>query len=70
MYEPIFKLKIKADAGIETAVWEIKKREQDRKILPLPGISGEKICLMMTEELMNTVQNLQMIYKKVSKKIK
>lgn len=70
MYEPIFKLKIKADAGIETAVWEIKKREQDMKILPLSGISGEKICLMMTEELMNTVQNLQMIYKKVSKKNK
>lgn len=70
MYEPIFKLKIKADAGIENADLEIKKREESRRQLPLEGISGEKIYLMMTEELMKKVQNIKLVYKKVSKRNK
>lgn len=70
MYEPIFKLNIKADAGIEDAKQEIKKREQEMKLLPLSGISKEKIFLVATEELMNKVQNIQLIYKKVSKRNK
>lgn len=67
MYEPIFKLKIKADAGLDNAAQEIKTREESMKLLPLSGISGEKIYLVMTEELLNKVQNIQTVYKKVSK---
>ena len=70
MYEPIFKLKIKADAGIANANLEIKKREESMKLLPLSGISGEKIYLVMTEELLDKVQNIQTVYKKVSKRNK
>lgn len=67
MYEPIFKLRIKADVGIENAAREIKKREESMKLLPLSGISEEKIYLVTTEELLNKVKNIQAVYKKVSK---
>lgn len=63
-------MKIKADAGIANVNLEIKKREERMKLLPLSGNSGEKIYLVMTEELLNKVQNIQTVYKKVSNTVK
>lgn len=70
MYEPTFKLKIKADAGVEKAKQEIKYREQKKLVLDLKGIGGESICMMMTDEILSGVQSVQAVYQKVTKKNK
>ena len=70
MYESLFKLKIKADAGIESAKEELKRREQSRIELPLSGINGESINVSLTDEIISKIELVQTIYQKVSKKHK
>lgn len=70
MYEPSFKLKIKADAGIERVKQELKDREQKKMPLILRGIGGEQICLSVTDEILSSVKSVQTIYQKVTKKNK
>ncbi len=70
MYEPIFKLKVKADAGIEKAKQEIRSRKHNRMILPLHGIAGEQICVSLTNEIISAVQTVEVVYQKVTRKNK
>ena len=70
MYESLFKLKIKMDAGIEIAKQEYELREKSRVVLPLLGIKGEEICISLTDELLTMIVSVQTMYKKVSKKNK
>lgn len=70
MYEPTFKLKIKADAGIEKAKQELKYREQKKMLLPLKGIRGEFVYLVVTDEILSSVKSVQAVYQKVTKKNK
>lgn len=70
MYEPTFKLKIKADAGIEKAKQELKYREQKKMLLPLKGIRGEFVYLAVTDEILSCVKSVQAVYQKVTKKNK
>ena len=70
MYEPIFKLKIKADAGVEKAKQELRNREQKKICLPLQGISGEQICLTLNNDMTSAVQAVEAVYQKVTKKNK
>lgn len=70
MYEPTFKLKIKADAGVEKAKQELKYREQKKMVLPLKGIGGESVCLVVTDEILSSVKSVQAVYQKATKKNK
>lgn len=70
MFEPMFKLKIKSDAGIEGAKLEIKEREQKRVVLPLKGIGGEQICVSLTDEICAGIQSIKTVYQNVKKKNK
>jgi len=70
MFEPLFKLKIKSDAGVEEATLKIKKIEQSRVVLPLQGIGEEQICISLTDEFMSNVQSVKTVYQNVTKKNK
>ena len=70
MYEAIYKLKIKAAAGVESAKQELDARKNCRITLQVPGIKGESVCLSMTDELLSQVNSIKTIYPNVSKKNK
>lgn len=70
MFEPIYELKIRSDAGIEEAKLKIKEIEQDRIVLPLQGIRGEQICISLTDEIMSSVQAVKTVYQNVTRKNK
>ena len=70
MYEVIYKLKIKAAAGVESAKQELDARKNCRITLQVPGIKGESVCLSMTDELIAQVNSIKTIYPNVSKKNK
>lgn len=70
MYEPLFKLKIKAQAGIDSARQELSEKLESRVALPLIGINGEVLYISLTEGIMSKVKNIQTIYEKVSSKNK
>lgn len=66
MYESTVKLRIKADAGIESAIQEIESRKETRVILPLRGINGESVCMSLTEKILSGVATVKTIYQQVS----
>lgn len=70
MYEPLFKLKIKAQAGIDSAKQELCEKIESRTSLPLIGINGEEIYISLTEQVKLKIKNVQTMYEKVSSKNK
>lgn len=66
MYESYATLKIKENAGIETAVRELEYRKQHREILPLHGLKDTGIYMVQTEEIQSRLKSIDSLYQKVN----
>ena len=62
MYESYRRLKIKENAGSQAAALEMEKRLHDRVKLPLPGLNGEVMYVVLSEELTDRLRSIQELY--------
>ena len=63
MYESFDKLKMKGKAGVKAALDEQERRKGVKQLLPLRGMDGTELYMVITEEIQGRLHSIDALYK-------